>query len=287
MAWLDREKPKVHPGQKKDTPSGLWKKCTHCHEVIFKKDFIMNQWVCPKCSFHYPLPSLQRIQGFLDGDSFKELDKDLVSNDPLQFSDSKTYKERLDIAFKKTGHKDAILTGRGKLHGKHVQLGIFNFDFMGGSMGSVVGQKITNLFERAAKKKEPAIIVTASGGARMQEGIVSLMQMARTCAALTQLRENGVPFISILAHPTTGGVAASFAMLGDVNIAEPGALIGFAGPRVIEQTIGETLPEGFQRSEYLLEHGMVDMICHRDSLRLRVSQILAILAAKLPQYAQS
>jgi acetyl-CoA carboxylase carboxyl transferase subunit beta len=195
----------------------------------------------------------------------------------LGFNDTKSYASRLKDTQTKLSRGDAIICGEGLLFAKPVQLGVFNFDFMGGSMGTVVGEKIARLFDRAFDKRQPAIIVSSSGGARMQEGILSLMQMAKTCTALSRLRDAGVPFISVLTHPTTGGVAASFAMLGDVNIGEPGALIGFAGPRVIQQTIGEELPKGFQRSEYLLEHGMLDMICHRDSLRPRIGQILKIL----------
>ena len=264
-------------GARKDTPDGLWERCRKCSEIIFKKDFDANQRVCPRCQFHYPLPPYERIRRFLDQGSFVELDENLASTDPLEFSDRKAYAVRLKQVQDDLKRKDAIICGEGRLMDIPVQIGVFDFEFMGGSMGTVVGEKIARLYLRSVEKKQPAIIVSSSGGARMQEGILSLMQMAKTCTALSQLRAAGVPFISILAHPTTGGVAASFATLGDVNIGEPGALIGFAGPRVIQQTIGEELPEGFQRSEYLLEHGMLDMICHRDSLRVRVAQILSIL----------
>lgn len=278
MAWLNREKaPLSQNSQRTDTPDGLWERCKSCSEIFFRKDFEANQNVCPKCHHHYPVPAMERITRFLDPDSFTEIDADLRSTNPLEFSDSKSYADRLRDTAKKLNRNDAIICGEGLLMGRPVQLGVFDFQFMGGSMGTVVGEKIARLFKRAYEKRQPAIIVSSSGGARMQEGILSLMQMAKTCAALSQLRDAGVPFISILTHPTTGGVAASFAMLGDVNIGEPGALIGFAGPRVIQQTIGEELPEGFQRSEYLLEHGMLDMICHRDTMRPRIAQILNIL----------
>lgn len=277
MAWLHRENAPLIKNQRKDTPDGLWNKCDRCDEIIFRKDFEANQRVCPKCQFHYPLPPFERIERFLDANTFEECDANLASNDPLQFCDKVPYRDRLKKVQQKLGRNDAIICGRGKLLDRWVHLGVFDFEFMGGSMGSVVGEKISRLFQRATQDRYPAIIVSSSGGARMQEGIVSLMQMAKTCAALARMRSNGVPFISILTHPTTGGVAASFATLGDVNIGEPGALIGFAGPRVIQQTIGQELPEGFQRSEYLLEHGMLDMISHREELRLRCAQILSIL----------
>jgi len=277
MAWLNREKAPMARGARKDTPDGLWERCQNCNEIIFKKDFDANQRVCPRCQFHYPLAPYERIRRFLDQDSFVELDESLESTDPLEFSDRRTYAERLAKTQARLKRKDAIICGEGRLMDIPVQIGVFDFEFMGGSMGTVVGEKIARLYLRSAANNHPAIIVSSSGGARMQEGILSLMQMAKTCTGLSRLRASGVPFISILAHPTTGGVAASFATLGDVNIGEPGALIGFAGPRVIQQTIGEELPEGFQRSEYLLEHGMLDMICHRDSLRVRVAQILTIL----------
>ncbi|MDA9951150.1 acetyl-CoA carboxylase, carboxyltransferase subunit beta [Oligoflexaceae bacterium] len=283
MAWLNRENAPMAKGKRDDSsPEGLWEKCIQCSEIIFSKDFTANQRVCPKCQHHYPIAPMERICRFVDKDSFEELDAGLSSPDPLEFTDTKDYKSRLKGIQERLDVKDAIVCGRALLMKRPVQIGVFDFRFLGGSMGSVVGEKIKRLYLRAAERKEPAIIVSSSGGARMQEGVLSLMQMAKTCAALTKLRGEGVPFISILAHPTTGGVAASFAMLGDVNIGEPGALIGFAGPRVIQQTIGEELPEGFQRSEYLLEHGMLDMIVHRDSLRVRCAQLFDVLCAHLP-----
>jgi acetyl-CoA carboxylase carboxyl transferase subunit beta len=277
VAWLNREKAPLAKGERTDTPDGLWERCTKCSEIILKRDFASNQNVCPKCNHHFPMRALDRIHHFLDPNSFKEFDAELCSDDPLQFVDSKPYKSRLVDMHRRTGQYDAFFSGEGLLHGRAVQVGAFDFQFLGGSMGSVVGEKIARLFLRAAEKRQPAVIFSSSGGARMQEGILSLMQMAKTCAALAKLREAGVPFISVLTHPTTGGVAASFATLGDINIGEPDALIGFAGPRVIQQTIREKLPEGFQRSEYLLQHGMLDMICHRDSLRPTIAKLLAIL----------
>lgn len=286
MAWLNREKAPLAKGKREESsPEGLWEKCKECSEIIFAKDFDANQRVCPKCQHHYPIAPMDRINRFVDRDSFVEFDHDLKSPDPLEFTDTKKYKERLVQIQSKLDVCDAIVCGEALLMKRPIQLGVFDFRFLGGSMGSVVGEKIVRLYLRAASKREPAIIFSSSGGARMQEGVLSLMQMAKTCAALTKLRSAGVPFISILTHPTTGGVAASFAMLGDVNIGEPGALIGFAGPRVIQQTIGEELPEGFQRSEYLLEHGMLDMIVHRDSMRVRCTQLLDVLCAHLPAQA--
>lgn len=277
LAWLNRENAPLNVTIKTDTPEGLWERCKACSEIFFKKDFEANQRVCPKCHHHYPLPAMERIERFVDPGSFVERDAQLSSTDPLEFTDTKPYSEKLVESIRKAKRGDAIICGEATLQMRPIQIGVFDFQFMGGSMGTVVGEKIARLYDRAFEKKQPAIIVSSSGGARMQEGLLSLMQMAKTCTALSRLRDAGVPFISILTHPTTGGVAASFAMLGDVNIGEPGALIGFAGPRVIQQTIGEELPKGFQRSEYLLEHGMLDMICHRDALRPRISQILKIL----------
>ena len=278
MAWLNREKAPLSKNQRTDTPDGMWERCTKCSEIVLKSEFASNQNVCPKCHHHFPLPAESRIRHFLDPQSFQEFDAELCSTDPLRFVDTKPYAERIAEMHRRTGRFDAFMAGRGLLFQRPVQLGVFDFQYMGGSMGSVVGEKIARLYLRAAERREPAIIFSASGGARMQEGILSLMQMAKTCAALAKLREAGVPFVSVLTHPTTGGVAASFAMLGDINIGEPAALIGFAGPRVIQQTIREKLPEGFQRSEYLLEHGMLDLICHREDLRPTIGKILGILA---------
>jgi acetyl-CoA carboxylase carboxyl transferase subunit beta len=284
MAWLEREKAPILKGDRIDTPDGLWTKCEHCSEIILHKELVENLNVCPKCDHHYPIPVWERIGSLVDDGSFIEWDKDLKSTDPLKFADSKPYSKRLEEQHKKTGRWDAFVAGVGTINGRTIHLGVFDFQFMGGSMGAVVGEKISRLLLRAAQVKEPAVIVSSSGGARMQEGLISLMQMAKTCAAVSKMREAGVPYISVLCHPTTGGVAASFAMLGDINIGEPNALIGFAGPRVIEQTIRAQLPVGFQRSEYLLEHGMLDLICHRDSLRPTISRVLDILAANVKKH---
>lgn len=277
MAWLDIKKAPLYKSARRETPDGLWHKCASCSQIIYRRDYLENQQVCPKCHHHSAIGSRDRLGFFLDPDSFVEHDGSLESVDPLQFQDRKAYSVRLEEAQKKTGMKDALLAGEGKLRGRGVQVGVFEFAFMGGSMGCVVGEKISRVFKRACEKHQAAILFSSSGGARMQEGALSLMQMAKTCTALAQMRERGVPMISVMTNPTTGGVAASFAMLGDINIGEPGALIGFAGPRVIQQTTGQSLPEGFQRSEYLLEHGMLDMICHRASLRHQISQVLDIL----------
>lgn len=277
MAWSKIRKAPLTKSERKDTPDGLWQRCKTCNAINYQRDFEANHFVCSNCDHHYSIPALERIFFLLDKDSFKELDSQLSSTDPLSFVDNKPYKKRLSIAKEKAGNLDAFVSGEGTLLGRPVQIGVFDFKFMGGSMGSVVGEKIARVFLRAKEKKEAAIIFSSSGGARMQEGILSLMQMAKTCAALSQLRESGVPFISILTNPTTGGVAASYAMLGDINIAEPKALIGFAGPRVIQQTIGQSLPDGFQTSEYLLEHGMIDLICHRNDQREKIAELLSII----------
>jgi acetyl-CoA carboxylase carboxyl transferase subunit beta len=226
------------------------------------------------------MPAKDRLEAFLDKDSFQELDTKLVSTDPLSFNWKKDYSEKLSLAASKAKNLDAIRTGTGLLKGMPVQVGSFDFGFMGGSMGCVVGEKISNMFERSLENLQPAVLFSASGGARMQEGILSLMQMAKTCSWLEKLKQAGVPYVSVLTHPTTGGVAASFSMLGDVNIAEPNALIGFAGPRVISQTIRQELPEGFQRSEFLLEHGMVDQIVERKELPTRIYNILSLLTQR-------
>jgi acetyl-CoA carboxylase carboxyl transferase subunit beta len=252
-------------------------KCQNCRETLYSKDLENNHNVCPKCNHHFRISAVKRIELLLDEGSFVEFDGDMVSVDFLEFKDSKSYQERIDAAVAKGGAKDAVICGEGRIDGKPVQLSVFDFTFMGGSMGSVVGEKITRSIERGLEKKMPVIVVSASGGARMQESIMSLMQMAKTSAALAKLRDAGIPYISVLTDPTTGGVTASFAMLGDINMAEPKALIGFAGPRVIEQTIRQKLPEGFQRAEYLLEHGMVDIIVERKEMKQKLSQMISML----------
>ncbi|HYX91036.1 MAG TPA: acetyl-CoA carboxylase, carboxyltransferase subunit beta, partial [Myxococcaceae bacterium] len=244
----------------------------------YREEIEKNLNVCPHCGHHMPWPSRARLLATLDPDSFEEFDKNLEPQDPLGFVDSKKYRERLKATRKSVGEGDAFVSGVGRLDGRRISVGCFLFEFMGGSMGSVVGEKVARVFERAVELECPAVIFSASGGARMQEGIYSLMQMAKTSAALARFRDIRKPYISVLLHPTTGGVAASFSWLGDVVLAEPKALIGFAGPRVIEQTIRQKLPEGFQRSEFLLEHGMLDAIVHRKDLRARLGQLLGLLA---------
>ncbi len=280
MAWADIAKAPLLKSEKRNTPDNFWERCTQCREILFRSDFEANQNVCSRCHFHFPIAPEDRVQHLLDAGSFVPLDGGLSSTDPLEFKATKSYKDQLASLRAKGADHEGLLCGEGSLKGIPVQIGLFDFRFMGGSMGAVVGEKIFRVLTRAAQKQQPAILVSSSGGARMQEGIVSLMQMAKTCAALGELRDRGVPFISILTNPTTGGVAASFALLGDINIAEPGALIGFAGPRVIRQTIGQELPEGFQRAEYLLEHGMVDLIVHRGSQRAKLADLLKVLCKR-------
>jgi len=252
-----------------------WVKCPGCQDILFRKEIERRLNVCPKCNHHLRLTADQRVVVLADRGSFEEIDADLEAADPLAFSDSMPYPQRIVEAKARTGRNEALISGICTIEGHRVALGVFDFAFLGGSMGSVVGEKLTRLAERALAEHTPLVIVSASGGARMQEGILSLMQMAKVSAALERLRESSVPYLSVLTDPTTGGVAASLAMLGDLNIAEPGALIGFAGPRVIEQTIGHTLPEGFQTSEFLLAHGMVDVVVERRALKATVAKVLA------------
>ena len=280
-AWWSRPKSKMKPEvaakTKRSVPSGLFQKCDDCGETVPSGQVKEALWCCPKCGHHFVMPTEERIKITVDEGSFVEEDREIQPTDPLAFRDSKRYADRLRAAQKQVGVADAFRTGSATIDGRPVSIGFFVFEFMGGSMGSVVGEKITRLFERARAERVPAIILNASGGARMQEGILSLMQMAKTTAALARLKEAGLPYISVLLHPTTGGVAASFAMLGDVIVAEPKALIGFAGPRVIEQTIRQKLPEGFQRSEFLLQHGMVDSIVKRKDLKEMLGRLVALL----------
>ncbi|HTP63839.1 MAG TPA: acetyl-CoA carboxylase, carboxyltransferase subunit beta [Geobacteraceae bacterium] len=284
MAWFKKSKAPLEQseGKKVRVPEGLWTKCQNCRETLYSKELEKNLNVCPKCNHHFRIPAGKRLDLLLDEGSFVEYDAEMVSVDFLEFKDSKSYQERIDAAVAKGGSKDAVICGEGKIDGIPVQMAVFDFSFMGGSMGSVVGEKITRAIERCIAGKMPLIIISASGGARMQESILSLMQMAKTAAALARLRALRLPYISVLTDPTTGGVTASFAMLGDVNMAEPKALIGFAGPRVIEQTIRQKLPEGFQRAEYLLEHGMVDLIVERKDMRQILSQIIRMLSHEEP-----
>jgi acetyl-CoA carboxylase carboxyl transferase subunit beta len=257
-------------------PEGVWEKCSGCGIGLYRPELERNLMVCPKCGHHHPIAARVRLTAFLD-EGGEELDADLAPVDALRFKDSKKYRDRILAAQKNTGEKDALIAIEGTLKGMPVVACAFEFAYMGGSMGSVVGEKITRAAEAALRDRASFVCFTATGGARMQEGLQSLLQMAKTSAALARLRAAGLPYIVVLTHPTTGGVSASLAMLGDIHIAEPKALIGFAGPRVIEQTVRETLPEGFQRSEFLLEHGAIDMICDRRELRDRVAELLAIL----------
>jgi acetyl-CoA carboxylase carboxyl transferase subunit beta len=277
MGWFTRSKapkPTVDISEKAQVPDDIWTKCPECSSILYTKELRRSFGVCLKCNHHFPLMAQQRISLLVDRHSFIELDTNLKSTDPLNFKDKKKYKDRLKNAEKNTGSNEAIITGRARILNISVMLGVFEFDFLGGSMGSVVGEKLARMIEVGRDERRPVIIVTASGGARMQEGIYSLMQMAKVSAALAQLGQARIPYIAVLTHPTTGGVAASFAMLGDVTLAEPKALIGFAGPRVIEQTIRQKLPEGFQRSEFLLEHGMIDRIVQRSQMREEIAVIL-------------
>jgi acetyl-CoA carboxylase carboxyl transferase subunit beta len=279
MAWFTRSKENISPeSQKKELPDGLWEKCPSCNEIIHKKQLETNSWVCSKCDYHFRIGSENYIAILLDEGSFKEYDKKMKSADPLEFIDTKKYSERIPETIKKTGLNDAIRTGTGKINGKEVAFGCMDFRFIGGSMGSVVGEKIARIADKAFKSKLPLIIISASGGARMMEGALSLMQMAKTSSRLARLADAKIPYISILTDPTTGGTTASYAMLGDINIAEPKALIGFAGPRVIKQTIGKDLPPGFQKSEFLLEHGFVDIVTPRQEMKNTISNLLSFIS---------
>ena len=264
-------------GNKRTVPEGLWIKCDGCGVVLYRSELERNLDVCPKCSHHIRIGGRRRLEIFLDEESRKEIAPGLEPVDVLKFKDSKKYRDRLNTAQKVTGEKDALVAMQGELEGLPVVVVAFEFKFMGGSMGAVVGERFVRAAELSLKERRPLICFSASGGARMQEALFSLMQMAKTSAALGRLADAGIPYISVLTDPTMGGVSASFAMLGDVNIAEPKALIGFAGPRVIEQTVRETLPEGFQRSEFLLEHGAIDMIVDRREMRAKISNLLKIM----------
>ncbi len=278
MPWFRRSKQNIAPdSQKRELPDGLWEKCPSCGEIIHKKQLELNLWTCLKCDYHWRIGSKEYISFLLDKNSFKEMDRKMRSADPLEFKDSKKYTDRINEAIKKLDLYDAVRTGTGKIDGRDVALGCMDFEFIGGSMGSVVGEKLARLIDKACKDKLPTIIISRSGGARMMEGAYSLMQLAKVSARLTKLAEAGIPYISVLTDPTTGGTTASYAMLGDIHIAEPKALIGFAGPRVIKQTIGKDLPEGFQRSEFLLEKGFIDFISHRKDLRANLIRVLDLL----------
>ncbi|HEY3616929.1 MAG TPA: acetyl-CoA carboxylase, carboxyltransferase subunit beta [Candidatus Sulfotelmatobacter sp.] len=280
MAWFKRESGELDTsGEKKVRTEGLWVKCEGCRQIIWKKDLEENLNVCPKCDKHFRIDARTRLAQLLDDNQYETFDGNISSTDPLKFVDLKPYSSRLKQAQQDTGLKDAIINAQGKLLGKPVVVSVMEYSFIGGSMGAVVGEAITRAVERSANSRVPLIIVSASGGARMMEGVISLMQLAKVSAALARLDKAKVPFISLLTDPTTGGVTASFAMLGDLNIAEPGALIGFAGPRVIEQTIRQKLPPGFQRSEFLLEHGMLDAVVPRKQLKPYIARALDFMAA--------
>ncbi len=280
MAWFKREAGELNAsGEKKVRTEGLWVKCEGCRQIIWKKDLEDNLQVCPKCNKHFRIDARTRLAQLLDDDQYDIFADNLSSTDPLQFSDLKSYASRLETAQAETGLTDAVINARGKLNGRPVIISSMEYAFIGGSMGAVVGEVITRAIEEAQKTRTPLVIVSASGGARMMEGVVSLMQLAKISAALARLDEARVPYISVLTDPTTGGVTASFAMLGDLNVAEPGALIGFAGPRVIEQTIRTKLPAGFQRSEFLLEHGMLDAVVARKDLKSYIGRALEFMAA--------
>jgi acetyl-CoA carboxylase carboxyl transferase subunit beta len=280
MSWFEKLMPsriRTDGGNKRGVPEGLWTKCPGCGAVLYRAEMERNLDVCPKCSHHNRIGARKRLAAFLDADSGRELAADLSPTDPLKFKDSKKYKDRITQAQKSSGEKDALIVMQGTLKGLNVVSAAFEFSFMGGSMGSVVGEKFVRGVNVCLEQRIPFICFSASGGARMQESLFSLMQMAKTSAALQKMRQQGVPYVSVMTDPTTGGVSASFAMLGDLNVAEPNALIGFAGPRVIEQTVRETLPEGFQRSEFLLEHGTLDMIIDRREMRDKLADLLSIL----------
>jgi acetyl-CoA carboxylase carboxyl transferase subunit beta len=276
MAWFKKVRKPIEPlakSQASRVPEGLWVKCPSCGEVIYNKDLAATLSVCPKCAHHFRLGAVERLRMLFDGE-WQEYDTDLQSTDPLRFVDTKPYRKRLDASIAATGMKDAVICATGRIDGIETSAAAMEYSFIGGSMGVVVGEKITRAIERAIERRLPVVIVSSSGGARMMEGALSLMQMAKISAALARLDRARLPYVSVLTDPTTGGVTASFAMLGDVNIAEPRALIGFAGPRVIEQTIRQKLPEGFQRSEFLLEHGMLDLVVDRRELKAAVARVL-------------
>lgn len=280
MAWFRREQQAIEsPKEKRVQTEGLWVKCEGCKRILWKKELDENLLCCPKCNFHHRMGARPRLEMILDDGQYTEHDAELYSPDPLEFTDTKSYKDRLKRAAKDTGTKDAVVTGEGLIFGHPLMVCAMEFQFIGGSMGAVVGEKITRAIDRCIERKLPLVIVSCSGGARMMEGAISLMQLAKISAALARLDEVRKPYISVLTNPTTGGTTASFAMLGDLNIAEPGALIGFAGPRVIEQTIRRKLPEGFQRAEFLLEHGMLDAIVPRKELKAYLARSFDMLGA--------
>ena len=279
MSWFNRSKENISPDTlKKDIPDGLWEKCEGCGEIIHKKQLEQNLWTCIKCGYHFRIGSQEYIDILLDKGSFREIDRKMRSADPLEFTDTKKYTSRIQDTIKKSGLYDAVRTGTGRINNTEIGFGCMDFKFIGGSMGSVVGEKISRLIDRCYRNKLPLVIISASGGARMMEGAYSLMQMAKTSSRLARLAEARVPYISVLTDPTTGGTSASYAMLGDFNIAEPQALIGFAGPRVIKQTIGKDLPEGFQKSEFVLEHGFIDIVTPRKELKNTIHNLITLVS---------
>lgn len=277
--WFRKDRAPKAPreGRPSKVPEGLWVKCESCRQILYNKELARNFKVCPKCGFHFRLSAPERLRMLFDDERFVELESELRSTDPLKFRDSKRYRDRIKQAEENVGTSEAIMIGSGAMGGIPVIIGAMEFFFLGGSMGSVVGEKVTRAAERSLAERRPLLLVSTSGGARMQEGILSLMQMGKISAALARLAEASIPYISVMADPTTGGVTASYAMLGDVNVAEPNALIGFAGPRVIEQTIRQTLPEGFQRSAFLLEHGMLDLVVDRLEMKETLVKCLRLL----------
>ncbi len=288
MSWFEKLRPSIirteSSGKKTTVPEGLWAKCPSCNAILYNSELEKNGSVCPKCDHHMRISARMRLNLFLDENGREEIGKNVKPVDPLKFKDSKKYKDRITQAQKQTKENDALIVMKGELQGQEIVAAAFDFNFMGGSMGSVVGEKFVRGVNKSLELGVPFIVFTASGGARMQESLFSLFQMAKTSAALTKLSERGIPYISFMTDPTMGGVSASLAMLGDINVAEPNALIGFAGPRVIEQTVREKLPEGFQRSEFLQEHGAIDMIIHRRDIRAKLASILEMLTANRGVY---
>jgi acetyl-CoA carboxylase carboxyl transferase subunit beta len=281
MEWFHRSKTGIESGVKRDTPSDLWVKCDNCKEVVYKSDWADNLNVCPACGHHHRFSAREYIALLTDEGTFREHDANVSPSDPLKFTAKKKYRDSVVTAQKSTGERSAVVSGTAKMDGRSVSMAVMDFRFMGGSMGSAEGEKIARALQRALDKKIPAIVISASGGARMHEGTLSLLQMAKTAAVIGRLREAGVPYISLLTNPTTGGVTASFAMLGDANISEPGALIGFAGERVIRETIRQALPDGFQRAEFLLKHGFLDDVVHRKDLKSWISKFTLLLTERV------
>lgn len=287
MVWFKRSSAGILPQEKKELPNGLWLKCENCDEIIYQKELDRNLWVCPKCGYHMRMKCKMYIKILLDDDSYEEFNAHIKSVDALKFKAQKKYQDQLKAAMKTTGMNEAVSTGFGRINGYPVVFCVMDFAFIGGSMGSVVGEKIARATKQAIDKKLPLIIISASGGARMMEGALSLMQMAKTSAYLARLSDVGLPYLSIITNPTTGGVTASYSMLGDVIIAEPGALIGFAGPRVIKQTIGQDLPEGFQTSEFLLSHGFIDVIFTRTEMKQKLTLLLEFFGCQKEETNES